>query len=132
MVSSADDYFSMSPHAPGVPGTNTYPPPSTDEGHTIDMTGSYQEPRALANLDANEISDFDVVAELTRAGYPKLDALIHDEMEHAGGRTLTAACGPAGLLALIRSIVAKQISVHKVWQGDLRGHANVYTESYDS
>lgn len=124
------DYFSIAPHAGAPPAASAMPLPrhAANDHASVPMP----PPEMTANLDASEISDFDVVAELTRAGYPKLDEIIGREMERADGRTMTACCGPAGLLAVVRAIVAKHINVHQVWRGDLRGHANLYGESYDT
>ncbi|WFC94560.1 hypothetical protein MBRA1_001192 [Malassezia brasiliensis] len=124
------DYFSIPPHAGTSPTSGAMPLPrhAANDHASVPMP----PPEMTANLDASEISDFEIVAELTRAGYPKLDEIIGNEMERANGRTMTACCGPAGLLAVVRAIVAKHINVYQVWRGDLRGHANLYGESYDT
>ncbi|PKI84974.1 hypothetical protein MVES1_001328 [Malassezia vespertilionis] len=83
------------------------------------------------NLDAAEIQDFDVAAKFVHAGYPKLDEMLRADMEQSEGRTLIVSCGPTGLLAIVRAIVAKQIHVCRGIRGDLRAHACVYTESYE-
>ncbi|WFD30059.1 hypothetical protein MSPP1_001073 [Malassezia sp. CBS 17886] len=88
-------------------------------------------PLAAGNLDPDEVQDFAVVAELTHAGYPRLDHILTEEAENAHGRTLTAGCGPPGLLALVRRIVARHVNLGRVLKGDARGHMNLYTESYE-
>ncbi|WFC97571.1 hypothetical protein MYAM1_000286 [Malassezia yamatoensis] len=129
------DYFSVQHHSSPPVSNDTYPPPppSSMPGPYLNVDSSHSEPNPLiANLDASEISDFDVVAELTRAGYPKLDQILAREMDKSMGRTMTACCGPEGLLAVVRAIVAKHISIHRVRHGDWRGHASLYGESYET
>ncbi|WFD41652.1 hypothetical protein MPSI1_000284 [Malassezia psittaci] len=129
------DYFSLQPHGSPPMSNDTYPPPppSSMPEHYLNVNLSDNEPNPLiANLDASEISDFDVVAELTRAGYPNLNQVLAREMERSEGRTMTACCGPEGLLAVVRAIVAKHISIHRVRHGDWRGHASLYGESYET
>ncbi|WFD01766.1 hypothetical protein MOBT1_000442 [Malassezia obtusa] len=152
-VAPAQDYFSLRPHGPGaaetpkplslaaetpgpVSSADAYPPapgtpPASPPMHSVAMPDADDEPM-LANLDPDEIADFEVVAELTRAGYPKFDEILAREIGQSDGRTMTAVCGPAGLLAVVRAVVAEHIRVVDVWRGDQRGHANLYGESYDT
>ena len=84
------------------------------------------------NLEPLEARDLEIISELARAGYPKLDEIIAEEMNCAQGRVIAAGCGPPGLSALIRSVVSRTVDVSKVWHGDLSGHATIYTESFES
>ncbi|WFD33782.1 hypothetical protein MCUN1_000599 [Malassezia cuniculi] len=84
------------------------------------------------NLEPMEARDLEIVSELARAGYPKLDEIVAEEMAIAQGRLIAAGCGPPGLSALLRSVVSRAVDVSKVWNGDLSGHATVYTESFES
>lgn len=84
------------------------------------------------NIDPFELQDFAVLSELTRAGYPRLSDIVGEEMRSAEGRTIAAGCGPAGLMALLRTAVSEHLELRKAWSGDVSGHANVFTESYET
>ena len=83
------------------------------------------------DLDEEEDNDLRVVAELARPGHPKLDRIIREEVERSAGRTLVASCGPTSLGAVLKSIASKHINPARVRAGDLRGHVNLATESFD-
>lgn len=125
------DYFSLPSAMPShesIPMEPLRPTPqqaSTSTLH-IPMTS------ATANLDPQEYQDYTIVSELTRAGYPPLDDIIRTEMTNAQGRTAVVGCGPSGLMALLRMAVSHHIELRKVWHGDASGHANLFTESYES
>lgn len=85
-----------------------------------------------ANLDPDELHDYNVLSELTRAGYPPLDTILGEEMGHAEGRTIAVGCGPAGLMTLLRATVSRHMSWRQVWTSRAAGHANLFTESYET
>ena len=86
---------------------------------------------APIDLDAEEDLDLRVVAELAQPGHPKLDRIIHQEVDASQGRTLVAGCGPKSLDIVLRSIVSKQIDPKKVRRGDTRGIVNVVSECFE-
>jgi hypothetical protein len=83
------------------------------------------------DLDEEENADLQVLAELTRQGYPKLDTIIREEAQQSAGRVLVSACGPESLGRLIRSVASKQIDVNAVRKGHLNKHINIVSQSYD-
>lgn len=111
------------PSRPGTSGSHA----SSDHGHWRSNTVN-----PTVNLEPLEARDLEIISELARAGYPKLDEIIAEEMHSAQGRVIAAGCGPPGLSALIRSVVSRTVDVSKVWHGDLSGHATIYTESFES
>lgn len=128
---SSDDGWSGPLHEPG-PTDAALAPTAVREAPPDDPLRVVRDAPTYANLDMHELSDFGIVAELTRAGYPQLDEIFAEETEHAAGRTLAVGCGPKGLLALLRAVVAKRIHVRRALHGDTRGHICVYTESYET
>ena len=86
---------------------------------------------APIDLDQEEYADLQVLAELARGGYPKLDVIVREEAVQSQGRVLVSVCGPLTLGNLVRSVVSKQIDVSRVRKGHLNAHINVITESYE-
>lgn len=96
-----------------------------------DMTPVASHVDVPVDLDEEENADLQVLAELTRPGYPKLDTIIREEAQQSAGRILVSACGPESLGKLIRSIASKQIKPSQVRKGHLNGHLNIINQSYD-
>lgn len=89
------------------------------------------EADAPIDLDEEENADLQVLAELARPGYPKIDTIVREEAQMSFGRVLVSACGPPTLGKLVRSIASKQINVSQVRKGHLNGHLSVLVESYE-
>lgn len=123
-VSKVDDEEGIESYSLMPMGQDVKSPPPIDLSvHTKDK---------YMNIDPFELQDFAVLSELTRAGYPRLSDIVGEEMRSAEGRTIAAGCGPAGLMALLRTAVSEHLELHKAWSGDVSGHANVFTESYET
>ncbi|WFD27035.1 hypothetical protein MNAN1_002029 [Malassezia nana] len=126
------DYFTMPAHRPDtfpmMPLSSEAPQPPSPQPPAPPATSAPMP--TYANLDLHELQDFDILSEMTRAGYPPLDNIVQTEMAHAEGRTIAVGCGPAGLLALLRNVVSRHVHVRRAWHGDAQAHANLFTESY--
>ncbi|UZJ54713.1 hypothetical protein CBS101457_004033 [Exobasidium rhododendri] len=86
---------------------------------------------APIDLDEGETMDLQVVAELARPGYPKLDTILRQEAQQSKGQVLVSACGPANLGTLVRSIASKQINISEIRKGHMNGNISVICEAYD-
>ena len=127
------DTYPMVPMAPA----DRVPTPAAAPGEAPAVPAAPEAPEkseapvpTYANLDVHELQDFDILSEMTRAGYPPLDEIVGTEMGQAQGRTIAVGCGPAGLLALLRNVVSRHVHVRRAWHGDASAHANLFTESY--
>lgn len=96
-----------------------------------EVTPVISEADAPIDLDEEENADLQVLAELARPGYPKIDTIIREEAQMSSGRILVTACGPPTLGKLVQGIASKQISVSQVRKGHLNGHLSVLVESYE-
>ncbi|KAI0670300.1 hypothetical protein C8Q78DRAFT_1035550 [Trametes maxima] len=81
-------------------------------------------------LDEEEIEDVGIVAEHARPGRPKLDRILADEVERAKGAIAVGCCGPTSLDAMIRKIIAAQISPERIKRGDMRGSIALFSEEF--
>ncbi|KAN0061676.1 hypothetical protein ACQY0O_005667 [Thecaphora frezii] len=103
----------------------------SDSASRAEVIGKPQKDDVPIDLDDDEDADLRVVAELARPGHPKLDRIVHEEVEQSHGRILVAQCGPKSLDVVLRSIVSKHINLERVKRGDLRGHVNVVSECFE-
>ncbi|KZO95850.1 hypothetical protein CALVIDRAFT_598906 [Calocera viscosa TUFC12733] len=89
--------------------------------------------RSGENIDMDdwEADDLNVVSEMARPGRPKLDRILADEVERAHGSLAVACCGPSSLNAMVRKIVAAQISPSRLMRGDRRGRIVLITEDFE-
>lgn len=117
---------------PGTAGSTATRPGTSASQKSLDSDRGRSIAIPEVNLEPQEARDLEIVSELARAGYPKLDEIVAEEMNNASGRLIAAGCGPPGLSALLRTVVSRAVDVSKVWHGDLSGHATVYTESFES
>ncbi|GAA6020864.1 hypothetical protein JCM11491_000009 [Sporobolomyces phaffii] len=83
-------------------------------------------------LDVTEAEqqDLEVVAELARPGYPRLDQILDEEVRRSAGKTMVACCGPSSLNTLVRNLVASRIDLKKVAKGDPRGQVSIVVEDF--
>lgn len=104
----------------------------------------------LLDIDADELEDMHVISEMARPGKPRLDRILADEVERSRGATAVACksllvvhpltfglqtrftgCGPTSLNAVVRKVVAAQISPRRVLKGDMRGVISLVTEDFE-
>ncbi|KIO23383.1 hypothetical protein M407DRAFT_244807 [Tulasnella calospora MUT 4182] len=83
------------------------------------------------DLDEEELEDLAVVSETARPGKPKLDKILHDEVERAKGAVAVACCGPTSLNALTRKVVSSLIDPERIQRGDLRGLITLVSEDFE-
>ncbi|GAA5993813.1 hypothetical protein JCM5350_007858 [Sporobolomyces pararoseus] len=83
-------------------------------------------------LDVTELEqqDLEVVAELARPGYPRLEQILDDEVSRSAGKTMVACCGPSSLNTLVRNLVSSRIDLKKVAKGDPRGQVSIVVEDF--
>jgi hypothetical protein len=125
--------YSSTMHLNGsqTPATSRYPPTPLKEysgGNELRQVPS--ESDAPIDMDQSENMDLQVVAELARPGYPKLDTILRQEAQQSQGQVLVSACGPANLGTLVRSIASKQINISEIRKGHLNGNISVICEAY--
>lgn len=118
---------SLTPTA-ATPGGVRWLDPSSPGG--LDSKAGLESGSGLA-LDPQEVRDLQVVSEWARPGKPKLGRILADEVEASKGRIAVACCGPTSLNALMRKLVAEQISPGRVARGDLRGSIDFITEDFE-
>ncbi|KAI0035087.1 hypothetical protein K488DRAFT_44124 [Vararia minispora EC-137] len=82
-------------------------------------------------LDDNEMGDMRFMAEFTLPGKPRLEMILRDEVSRASGPLVVACCGPIGLNAIVRKVVAAQIDPGKIARGDTTGYITLVTEDFD-
>ncbi|KAG8940828.1 hypothetical protein FRC04_005009 [Tulasnella sp. 424] len=83
------------------------------------------------DMDDEELDDLAVVSETARPGKPKLDKILHDEVERAKGAVAVACCGPTSLNALTRKVVSSLIDPDRIQRGDLRGLVTLVSEDFE-
>jgi hypothetical protein len=82
-------------------------------------------------IDEMELHDVSVVSEHTRAGRPKLDRILADEVETANGSVMVTCCGPTPLNALVRKAIAAQINPARIRRGDMRGMISLVADEFN-
>ncbi|KAI0374981.1 hypothetical protein BV20DRAFT_961222 [Pilatotrama ljubarskyi] len=82
------------------------------------------------DLDDAEVEDVGIVAEHARPGKPKLERILADEVERAKGAVAVACCGPTSLDAMMRKVIAAQISPERIRRGDMRGSIALFSEEF--
>ncbi|THU90704.1 hypothetical protein K435DRAFT_968535 [Dendrothele bispora CBS 962.96] len=85
----------------------------------------------LLHVASPEMRDVSAVSEKVRPGKPKLDRILHDEVERARGPIVVACCGPASFSALVRKAVAGEINPERARKGDLRGIIDIVSEDFE-
>ncbi|GAA5947950.1 hypothetical protein JCM3765_007042 [Sporobolomyces pararoseus] len=88
-----------------------------EQGFFLDVTEAEQQ-------------DLEVVAELARPGYPRLERILDDEVSRSAGKTMVACCGPSSLNTLVRNLVSSRIDLKKVAKGDPRGQVSIVVEDF--
>ncbi|KAI0054113.1 hypothetical protein FA95DRAFT_1479305, partial [Auriscalpium vulgare] len=91
--------------------------------------GAYGETVKL-EVDEREMHDMHVVAEFARAGRPKLDVILRDEVSRAKGHVMVASCGPTALDAVVRKTIAAQIDPARIRRGDMSGSISLVAEEF--
>ncbi|KAH7914687.1 hypothetical protein BJ138DRAFT_999553 [Hygrophoropsis aurantiaca] len=86
---------------------------------------------AKLDLDDKETADVNAIAELARAGKPRLDRILADEVERSKGSVVVACCGPTSLNAVVRKIIAAQIDPSRLRRGDMRGSIALVSEEFE-
>ncbi|KZT58957.1 hypothetical protein CALCODRAFT_481890 [Calocera cornea HHB12733] len=92
---------------------------------------SHHRSESKVEMDDWEADDLNVVSEMARPGRPKLDRILADEVERAHGTLAVACCGPSSLNAMVRKLVAAQISPARLLRGDKRGRITLVTEDFE-
>lgn len=82
-------------------------------------------------LDVVDYESMLAMSEVTRAGRPKLDAIIREELARAGGTLGVGTCGPASLNAMVRNTVSDCMSISAAIKGDKRGIISIFSEDYE-
>ncbi|GAA5896172.1 hypothetical protein JCM8208_007549 [Rhodotorula glutinis] len=86
----------------------------------------------LLDVTSQEQEDLEAVAELAKTGYPRLKAILDDEVERSTGKTCVACCGPSSLNSIVRNLVASRIDLKRVAKGDPRGQVSLVVEDFSS
>lgn len=86
----------------------------------------------LLDVTPQEQDDLEAVAELAKTGYPRLKAILDDEVERSTGKTCVACCGPSSLNSIVRNLVASRIDLKRVAKGDPRGQVSLVVEDFSS
>lgn len=94
--------------------------------------GSGDVEGGLHDLTLQEQDDLEAVAELAKTGYPRLKAILDDEVERSNGKTCVACCGPSSLNSIVRNLVASRIDLRRVAKGDPRGQVSLVVEDFAS
>lgn len=81
-------------------------------------------------LGAQEMRDVSIMTEFALPGRPKLDLILKDEVGRTGGRVVVACCGPTTLNAVVRKIVAAQISPSQIRRRDYGGSIDLVVEDF--
>jgi hypothetical protein len=82
------------------------------------------------DLQLDQTDDLNIVAEVARPGKPKMDRILHDEVEGSQGSVAVACCGPTSLNALMRKLVAAKIDPERLKRGDRRGAMTLVSEEF--
>ncbi|KIY43402.1 hypothetical protein FISHEDRAFT_53453 [Fistulina hepatica ATCC 64428] len=82
------------------------------------------------HMSRRELRDVSIVSEFARAGKPRLDLILRDEVQMATGSIIVACCGPTSLNALVRKHVALQIDPSRLRRGDRRGQIELVSEDF--
>lgn len=120
-------------------------------GENASLRGLVTDTDDLVRLEVEEaeLRDVSVVSEHTRAGRPKLERILSDEVETANGSILVtcefcigfalssgfsstaSGCGPTPLNALVRKAIAAQINPARVRKGDMRGSISLVADEFN-
>ncbi|KAG8927518.1 hypothetical protein FRC00_002069 [Tulasnella sp. 408] len=111
----------LMPHQPYIDASNPTTPGS----------GLAAGDDVALDMDEEELEDLAVVSETARPGKPKLDKILHDEVERAKGAVAVACCGPTSLNALTRKVVSSLIDPERIQRGDLRGLITLVSEDFE-
>ncbi|KIK57782.1 hypothetical protein GYMLUDRAFT_1010241 [Collybiopsis luxurians FD-317 M1] len=104
--------------------------------HTDDGTEMYHSPtsnRARPRLivEGQEMRDVAAVSVKARPGKPRLDRILHEEVETARGSVIVACCGPLSFNAMVRKAIASEINPSRIRRGDRRGHIELVSEEFE-
>ncbi|KAF9075255.1 hypothetical protein BDP27DRAFT_40649 [Rhodocollybia butyracea] len=141
----------QSPHAPIKSSPLSNLPPLNTSSTTKSKRYSEQQPlsavSALSNIfsedihhaqarprlvvEAQEMRDVSAVSVKARPGKPKLDRILHEEVEMARGSVIVACCGPSSFNAMVRKAIASEINPGRIRRGDRRGRIELVSEEFE-
>ncbi|KAF5377054.1 hypothetical protein D9757_007741 [Collybiopsis confluens] len=125
--------------------------PYTDDGtETYQSHNSPHHARPRLIVEGQEMRDVAAVSVKVRPGKPKLDRILHDEVEQARGSVIVhvrspslfffsctkvirmfLGCGPLSFNAVVRKAIAFEINPDRIRRGDRRGHIELVSEEFE-
>ncbi|KIY61737.1 hypothetical protein CYLTODRAFT_495084 [Cylindrobasidium torrendii FP15055 ss-10] len=118
------------PISPALSEVTTIAPPAEYSGGTALVMEDGTKVHGL-HLSRKDMKDISVVAEHARAGRPKLEKILKDEVDSANGSVIVGSCGPSSYSAMVRRAVAMQIDPQRLRKGDRRGHVDLVSEEFE-
>ncbi|KAJ4487921.1 hypothetical protein J3R30DRAFT_865582 [Lentinula aciculospora] len=103
----------------------------TDDTHHSPSAPQHDQARPRLIVEGQEMRDVSAVSVKVRPGKPKLDRILHEEVETARGSVIVACCGPSSFNAMVRKAIAYEISPARVRRGDRRGHIELVSEEFE-
>ncbi|KAJ4474528.1 hypothetical protein C8R41DRAFT_897418 [Lentinula lateritia] len=101
----------------------------SDDTHLSPSSQHQARPRLI--VEGQEMRDVSAVSVKVRPGKPRLDRILHEEVETARGSVVVACCGPSSFNAMVRKAIAFEISPARIRRGDRRGHIELVSEEFD-
>ncbi|KAJ4000746.1 hypothetical protein F5050DRAFT_1728597 [Lentinula boryana] len=103
----------------------------TDDTHHSSSASVHHQARPRLIVEGQEMRDVSAVSVKVRPGKPKLDRILHEEVETARGSVVVACCGPSSFNAMVRKAIAFEISPARIRRGDRRGHIDLVSEEFE-
>ncbi|KAJ3909326.1 hypothetical protein F5879DRAFT_791800 [Lentinula edodes] len=66
-----------------------------------------------------------------KPGKPRLDRILHEELETARGSVVVACCDPSSFNAMVRKAIALEISPARIRRGNRRGDIELVWEEFE-